>query len=99
MIIGMRRGACPDLVDPMQTGDGLLVRLPASDAPRPLSFWTALCDAAAEHGSGILEISRRGGVQARGLTPDSAPRFAAALRAAGIEPTAPPAIDVSPLGG
>ncbi len=38
-----------------------------------------LCAAAREHGNGVIEISARGSMQVRGLTPLSAPLFAAAV--------------------
>src|SRR5262245_51138293 len=78
------RGACPSLPAPMETGDGLLVRL-IVNAPIPLDVFIGLCDAARTHGNGALEVSARGSLQVRGLTPLSAPRFAAALAALDIE--------------
>jgi precorrin-3B synthase len=72
------RGACPSLPAPMETGDGLLVRL-IVNAPIPLDAFIGLCDAARMHGNGTIEVSARGSLQVRGLTPLSAPRFAAAL--------------------
>jgi precorrin-3B synthase len=60
----------------METGDGLLVRL-LPIAPIPLDAFMALCAAARAHGNGIMEISARGSVQMRGLTPLSAPLLAA----------------------
>jgi precorrin-3B synthase len=73
-----RRGTCPGLSAPMPTGDGLLVRL-LPTAPIPLDAFTALCAAAREHGNGTLEVTARGSLQVRGLTPRSAPPFAAAV--------------------
>jgi precorrin-3B synthase len=74
------RGACPSLAAPMQTGDGLLVRLlPAG--PIPLKAFAGLCTASQTHGNGAIEISARGSVQVRGLTPVSAPLFAATVNA------------------
>jgi precorrin-3B synthase len=78
------RGACPTLPAPMATGDGLLVRL-VFDAPIPLDAFIGLCDAARTHGNGTMEVSARGSLQVRGLTPLSAPRFAAALATLGVE--------------
>lgn len=72
------RRACPVLSAPMETGDGLLVRfLPT--APIPLDAFIELCAAACAHGNGVIEITARGSVQLRGLTPLSAPLFAAAV--------------------
>jgi hypothetical protein len=78
-----RRGACPGLSAPMPTGDGLLVRLlPAQ--PMPLDAFAGFCQAARQYGNGTIEISARGSLQVRGLTPRSAPLFASAVTALGI---------------
>lgn len=78
------RRACPALSAPMATGDGLLVRfLPAG--PIPLDAFIGLCSAARAHGNGVMEITARGSVQVRGLTPLSAPLFAEAVEALGID--------------
>jgi precorrin-3B synthase len=73
-----RRGACPGLSAPMPTGDGLLVRLMPAE-PLALDAFVGFCDAARRHGNGTIEISARGSLQVRGLTPRSAPLFAAAV--------------------
>jgi precorrin-3B synthase len=78
-----RRGACPGLSAPMPTGDGLLVRLMPA-APVPLDAMAGFCEAARRHGNGTIEISARGSLQVRGLTPQSAPLFAAAVADLGI---------------
>ena len=72
-----RRGTCPALSTPMPTGDGWLVRL-LPIGTIGLDAFAALCDAAQAHGNGVVEVTGRGSIQVRGLTPDSAPRFAAA---------------------
>jgi precorrin-3B synthase len=78
------RGACPGLSAPMITGDGLLVRLvPAG--PMPLAAFLSLCEAARAQGNGTMEISARGSLQIRGLTPLSAPLFAEVVAALDIE--------------
>lgn len=79
-----RRGACPALSAPMQTGDGLLVRLnPVTGGLSP-SQLAVLCDAADLHGNGIIEVTARGSIQIRGLTEGSAPLFAQAVDRLGI---------------
>ena len=78
-----RRGACPGLSAPMPTGDGLLVRLMPSE-PVSLDAFIGFCEAAGQHGNGTIEISARGSLQVRGLTPRSAPLFAAAVAELGI---------------
>lgn len=78
------RGACPGLSAPMETGDGLLARImPAG--PIPLDAFIAFCAAAREHGNGTIEVSARGSLQVRGLSPLSAPLFAAAIAALDID--------------
>jgi precorrin-3B synthase len=77
------RGICPGLSVPMPTGDGLLVRLRPT-APVPLDAMVGFCEAARQHGNGTIEVSARGSLQVRGLTPRSAPPFAAALAELGV---------------
>ena len=72
----MRRGACPGLTAPMQTGDGLLVRLTPSGDTMALDSLMTFCAAVRRHGNGIIEVTARGNVQVRGLTPVSALAFA-----------------------
>jgi precorrin-3B synthase len=77
------RGACPKLAAPMPTGDGLLARLvPAG--PMSLRALAGLCTAARTYGNGTMEISARGSLQIRGLTPATAERFADRVSALGI---------------
>jgi precorrin-3B synthase len=79
----MPRGACPGLSAPMPTGDGLLVRLAPTEA-MPVDAFIGLCAAARRHGNGIMEVTARGSLQVRGLTPRSAPLFAAEVFQLGI---------------
>src|SRR3984893_16303597 len=84
MTVPHARGACPGLSAPMETGDGLLARVPPA-GPIPLDDFIAFCAVAREHGNGTMEISARGSLQVRGLTPLSAPLFAAAVAALDID--------------
>ncbi len=94
-----RRGACPGLTAPMQTGDGWLVRLATLGATIGLEAATALCAAARRQGNGIIEVTARGSVQIRGLTPASAPDFADAVAALGIAAGDGVSILIDPLAG
>jgi precorrin-3B synthase len=67
----------------MPTGDGLLVRLRPT-APVPLGAMVGFCEAARQYGNGTIEVSARGSLQVRGLTPRSAPLFASAIAELGI---------------
>jgi precorrin-3B synthase len=78
-----RRGACPGLSAPMPTGDGLLARL-LPVAPVPLDAMAGFCAAARRHGNWIIEVTARGSLQVRGLTPHSAPLFAADVAELGV---------------
>lgn len=78
-----RRGACPGLSAPMPTGDGLLVRfLPTGTIS--LAAFAGLRAAAQRYGNGMVEVTARGSIQIRGLTPATAPRFADAIAALNI---------------
>lgn len=96
--IPQRRGACPGLSAPIQTGDGLLVRL-MPIGTIPLAAFAGLCAAARQHGNGVIEITARGNVQVRGLTVASAPQFAAAV--AGLDMAVADGIPIltNPLAG
>ena len=94
-----RRGSCPSLREPMATGDGLLVRLsPAGTGWTPGEL-SQLARAAVRFGSGMLEVTSRGNLQIRGLTPGSTNDLAAAVEAADIPLRSGLAIDTGPLAG
>lgn len=99
MTAHFRRGACPSLFEPMPTGDGLLARLPPFAAPLPLATFVELCGAADACGNGIVEVTQRGSLQIRGLTPSSAVRLAEAAQRLGIERDVGPAVISNPLAG
>ncbi|WP_456269272.1 hypothetical protein M1D97_02995 [Kushneria sp. AK178] len=61
------RGACPSLATPMETGDGWLARLPPLIAPLEGEDVITLCEAAERFGNGLIEVTRRGNLQLRGL--------------------------------
>ncbi|OHV08436.1 hypothetical protein [Kushneria phosphatilytica] len=63
-----RRGACPTLSAPMATGDGYLARLPPLPRGLDVEETLVLCEAAERLGNGIIELTRRGNLQLRGLT-------------------------------
>jgi precorrin-3B synthase len=92
-----RRGACPGLSAPMQTGDGLLARFTAIGII-PLDAFVGLCAAARQCGNGVIEITARGSIQVRGLSSASAPRFAGAIATLGITRDGPPIL-TNPLAG
>ncbi|MBT1156131.1 precorrin-3B synthase [Aminobacter anthyllidis] len=94
-----RRGACPALSAPMQTGDGMLVRLnPVAGEITPKTL-IGLCESAAGHGNGIVEVTARGSIQIRGLTAESACLLAGEVDALGIAVRTGVPVDTSPLAG
>ncbi|RUW58739.1 precorrin-3B synthase [Mesorhizobium sp. M7A.F.Ca.US.008.03.1.1] len=99
-----RRGACPALSAPMQTGDGLLVRLnpvtggPSSGGLSP-KLLIGLCESALRHGNGIMEVTARGSLQIRGLTAESALLLAAEVDALDIAVRTGVPVETGPLAG
>ncbi|MBD9444085.1 precorrin-3B synthase [Rhizobium sp. RHZ01] len=94
-----RRGACPTLLEPMQTGDGLLARLRPTGGILTVRQFIRLAEAAKKHGNGIVEITARGSLQIRGLRSGSVQLLAADLAASAISVPAGPVIELSPLHG
>ncbi len=97
-IADQRRGACPTLREPMQTGDGLLARLrPVGGAISPEQL-RAIAALARHHGNGQVEITARGNLQVRGVRPETVQAFAQAIEAVVAIETGLP-IEASPLAG
>lgn len=95
----LKRGACPALSAPMQTGDGLLIRLsPASGGFSPKQL-IGLCESAERHGNGIVEVTARGSCQFRGFSSASAARFAEDVDLLGIVVRTGVPVETSPLAG
>jgi precorrin-3B synthase len=92
------RGACPSIAAPMQTGDGLLVRLILHE-PIDIGKLCTLCTAAEEHGNGIIEITQRGSLQIRGLHAASVSNFARIVASLEIVADKGPPLITSPLLG
>jgi precorrin-3B synthase len=93
-----RRGACPTLAQPMQTGDGLLARFRPIGNALSLDALEAIARAAEAFGNGLIEITARGSLQVRGLSEETAPRFAeAVVKSVEIENGVP--VETPPLAG
>ena len=63
------RGYCPSALKPMQTGDGLLVRLKPEGNLLSARQCKALGRLAKTIGNGILDVTRRANLQIRGVQP------------------------------
>ncbi|AHI26892.1 precorrin-3B synthase [Komagataeibacter xylinus] len=78
------RGWCPGLHTPMEAADGWLARVRPPLGRLSATQARQVARAAATHGNGLIELTSRGNLQLRGLTPDSARAFARDMLAAGL---------------
>ncbi|MBV8107483.1 MAG: precorrin-3B synthase [Hyphomicrobiales bacterium] len=77
-----REGWCPGALRPMQTGDGLLVRVRASGGRLTLDQAAAIAESALACGNGAISLSARGNLQVRGVNEKTMPDLQARLAAA-----------------
>ncbi|MEI9922189.1 MAG: precorrin-3B synthase [Bradyrhizobium sp.] len=61
------KGWCPGALRPMQSGDGLIVRVRPQSASLRVQDLGALADAAREFGNGHIDLTRRANLQIRGV--------------------------------
>jgi precorrin-3B synthase len=94
----MKRGWCPSLSRPMESGDSWLVRVRPQAAVITAEVARAVAQAAARFGNGRIEITNRANLQIRGLRPETIQPFAEAMEAAGAA-EASSALLLSPLAG
>lgn len=98
------RGYCPGVWTPMPSGDGWIVRVRPRHARMPAAHVATLARLAKSCGNGIIELTRRGNLQIRGVSQSSWPRLHAELIQLGVAPREPeseahPALFVCPLSG
>ncbi|GAB1363862.1 precorrin-3B synthase [Rhodobacter sp.] len=62
------QGWCPGALRPMQSGDGLVVRVRPHAGRLTPAQAVGIATAAAAHGNGLIDLSARGNVQVRGIT-------------------------------
>lgn len=79
-----RRGWCPTISHPMQSGDGLIVRMHPREQSITAMQLRAFAQVAAQYGNGIIEVTRRANLQIRGVTADALAELQAALREVGL---------------
>jgi precorrin-3B synthase len=99
----LRRGWCPSLFEPMESGDGLIVRLKPRAATIEAAAAGAGADAAARWGTRVQEESTREKHQLRGARPETVAPIAAMatrLQLAAADPTIERirSVMASPLG-
>lgn len=93
------REACPSLVAPMATGDGLIARILPEDGELSTGALAAIAAAAGAFGNGVVEVTQRGSLQVRGLSASTAAELERAVMEAGASPPAGPPVHVGPLAG
>jgi precorrin-3B synthase len=62
------KGWCPGARRPMQSGDGLIVRVRPHAGSLPVASLGALAEAASRFGNGQIDLTRRANLQIRGVT-------------------------------
>ncbi len=98
------KGWCPDVLRPMQSGDGLLARVRPWCGALRLEEAKGLADAAERFGNGHIDLTRRANLQIRGLRDASVQGLQDAVERLGlvdrdVEAEAGRNIMVSPLAG
>jgi precorrin-3B synthase len=78
------KGWCPGALRPMQSGDGLIVRVRPHCATLTPHELRVLGDAAQRFGNGHIDLTRRANLQIRGVTEASLPSLHAALARLGL---------------
>ncbi|MGH1419780.1 MAG: precorrin-3B synthase [Hyphomicrobiaceae bacterium] len=63
-----RKGWCPGALRPMQTGDGLLVRIKPRNNRMSCHNARQLADLSRRYGNGIIDLTQRANLQIRGVT-------------------------------
>jgi precorrin-3B synthase len=102
--VHLRRGWCPGALRPMESGDGLIVRVRPRAGGLDAETLIALAHAASRYGNGQIDLTRRANLQLRGVTYETLPRLLDLLAEHGLldanaEAEAVRNILVSPLAG
>lgn len=98
------KGWCPGALRPMQSGDGMIVRVRPFCASLSLAEMHGIAEAAARYGNGHIDFTRRANLQIRGVGETALGPLQDALRALGLlderpEVEAARNILISPLAG
>lgn len=79
-----RNGWCPGALKPMETGDGLLVRVRVPGGRLSLDQAATIAAIARGEGNGLITLSARANLQIRGVTPATLPSLQARLAAVSL---------------
>ncbi len=85
------KGRCPSALRPMESGDGYLVRIKPRSARLAADRLRAIAEAAGRFGNGLVDLTNRGNLQIRGLTPASLDDFSSWVQASGLASAEPSA--------
>ena len=80
----LRKGWCPGALRPMETGDGLLVRVRPRAGSFTIAGFKVIAETASAFGSGEIDLTSRANLQLRGLSEATYLDALAALGAAGL---------------
>jgi precorrin-3B synthase len=102
--IAHRKGWCPGALRPMESGDGLIIRLKIVGGMLSANLARALAACAETYGNGLIDLSARANLQLRGVSKLTLPALQARLDALGLLDADPEAeairnILASPLAG
>jgi precorrin-3B synthase len=85
------KGWCPGALRPMESGDGWVVRIRPRGGRLSQDQAAGIARLAAAHGNGLIDLSGRGNLQLRGVTPASHEPLVEALRGLGLVDASPEA--------
>jgi precorrin-3B synthase len=102
--VSAAKGWCPGALRPMESGDGLLVRLRLSGGELPPALGARIAEWARTYGNALLDLSARGNLQIRGVKPETLEPLVERLAACGRIDASPEAeavrnVLVSPFAG
>jgi precorrin-3B synthase len=103
IMTALRKGWCPTLLSPMQSGDGWLARVKPSAGILGAGAARLIADAARRYGNGEIDLTSRANLQIRGLSSRSAEQFADVIISHGLASEHPSVESIrnvmaSPLG-
>jgi precorrin-3B synthase len=78
------KGWCPGALRPMESGDGLIVRLKLTGGIVPLDLAAQVADWSRRFGNGEIDLTARANLQLRGITTDGLPDLQQAIADAGL---------------
>lgn len=100
----LRKGWCPGALRPMQTGDGLLVRVKPRAGTFSIHALRVIADVARRYGNGEIDLTNRANLQMRGMNDATLTDVLIALGDAGLLDATPEAesvrnVVVDPVSG